>query len=145
MFSYLPLAAVTWNGIFVVHGGIAKGLKRIEEIENLPRGEMDPSHDIVLQLLWNDPSEEIDDFSFNYLRGGFYYYGKDAWTKFMIENKLRMMLRSHEIFDEGFKYFFGGSLLSIFSSTGYCGYNIRGKAAQLTNEGEIGLIDIITQ
>ncbi|MGQ9514763.1 MAG: metallophosphoesterase [Thermoproteota archaeon] len=144
-FSYIPLAAVTWNGIFAVHGGIAKGLERIEKIDNLPRGELDPSNDLVLQLLWNDPLEEVDGFSFNYQRGGFYYFGKEAWEKFMVENKLKMMLRSHEVFSEGFKNFFGGSLLSIFSSTGYCGYDVRGKAAQLSSEGEIDLIDIAIQ
>jgi protein phosphatase len=142
VFSYFPIAAITWNGIFVVHGGIAKGLERVEEIDSLPRGELEPSSETVLQLLWNDPTEDVDGFAFNDQRGGFYYYGRSAFAKFMDENGLKMLLRSHEVFEDGFRYFFGRSLLSIFSSTGYCGSPVRGKAAQLTSDEEVGLIDI---
>jgi len=144
VFSYLPLAASTWNGIFVVHGGIAKGLERLSQINSLPRGEPEPSSDIVLQLLWNDPVEGIDGFAFNDQRGGFYYYGQDVCLRFLDENDLKILFRSHEVFNDGYKYFFGGRLLSIFSSTGYHGADIKGKAVQLSADGEVNLIDIIT-
>ncbi|MBO3802411.1 MAG: metallophosphoesterase [Candidatus Brockarchaeota archaeon] len=141
-FSYLPLAAVTWDGIFAVHGGIAEGLDSIGQIDGLPRGELEPTSDLVLQLLWNDPSEEVDGFAFNDQRGGFCYYGQGALAKFMDANGLRMLLRSHEVFLEGFKRFFGGKLLSIFSSTGYCGLPIKGKVACLSSDGEVSLMGI---
>jgi len=144
VFSYLPLAAITWNGVFVVHGGIAKGLERVNQIDGLPRGEIDPNNDIVSQLLWNDPVEWISDFAFNDQRGGFYYYGKDVCLRFLNENGLMMLLRSHEVFPEGYRYFFDGKLLSIFSSTGYCGAPIEGKAAQLSADGKMDLIEITT-
>lgn len=142
VFSFLPLAATTWNGVFVVHGGIAKGLLRVDQMDGLPRGEIEPNDDIVSQLLWNDPAEWIDDFAFNDQRGGFYYYGRGVFLRFLDENGLRMMLRSHEVFPEGYRYFFDGKLLSIFSSTGYSGAPIQGKAAQLSEDGEIDLINI---
>jgi len=142
IFSYLPLAAITWNDVFVVHGGIAKGLERVNQIDGLPRGEIEPNNDIVSQLLWNDPAELIGDFAFNDQRGGFYYYGKDVCLRFLDENGLRMLLRSHEVFTEGYRYFFDGKLLSIFSSTGYGGAPIEGKAAQLSEDGEVDLINI---
>jgi protein phosphatase len=143
VFSYLPLAALTWNDIFVVHGGIAKGLERLSQIESLPRGEPEPSGDIVPQLLWNDPAEGIEGFAYNDQRGGFYYYGQDVCLKFMDENHLKGLLRSHEVFNEGYKYFFDGRLLSIFSSTGYFGAPIKGKAAQLSEDGKVDLIEVV--
>jgi len=142
VFSYLPLAAITWDGVFVVHGGIAKGLESVDQIDGLPRGEIEPNDDIVPQLLWNDPAEWVDDFAFNDQRGGFYYYGRDVFLKFLDENGLRMMLRSHEVFPEGYRYFFNRKLLSIFSSTGYCGASIKGKAVQISEDGEVELVNI---
>jgi diadenosine tetraphosphatase ApaH/serine/threonine PP2A family protein phosphatase len=142
VFAYLPLAATTWDGLFAVHGGMARGLRSMVDIDDLPRGDVEPIDDLVLQLLWNDPAEGVDGFAFNDQRGGYYYYGRGACLKFLEDNKQRMLLRSHEVFADGYNYFFDGRLLSIFSSTGYCGSPIRGKAAQLSSDGRIDLIDI---
>jgi len=61
----LPIAALieTENGkIFAVHGGIPKPMTSLKDIERLPKE--DPiENPILLQLLWNDPMENIDEYA----------------------------------------------------------------------------------
>ena len=69
MFDNLPLAGVitdkgSQNKVFCVHGGIGSFAMKIEEIEKIKRpceinlGEATtPEQQLVLDLLWSDPTE----------------------------------------------------------------------------------------
>jgi diadenosine tetraphosphatase ApaH/serine/threonine PP2A family protein phosphatase len=139
-FSELPLAAVLNRKIFCVHGGIAKGLREVHEINELERASVEPEDPRLLQLLWNDPSESTKGFTFNYLRGGFYRYGEDVFREFLDGNALTRLIRSHEVFEEGYQYFFDKKLLSIFSCPSYRGDN-SAKCARATPQA-IELLEV---
>lgn len=113
VFSFLPIALITENRIFALHGGIADGLNSIEEINSLPRGQREPENFNLLQLLWNDPREGIYGFHYNDYRGAFYYFGKDVFEDFIKANNINMIIRSHEVYFEGYSYFFNKRLLTI--------------------------------
>ena len=138
LFSQLPYAVVISDRIFCVHGGIAEGLENVEEIMGLPKGEIDPRNPIALQLVWNDPSEDIEWFAPSWRGGGAKLYGWRAFKKFMDGNGLKIMLRAHEPQDMGYGWLFEKRLLTIFS----CRYYGIKPAAAIVRDGSIEVIHL---
>ncbi|MEZ0345464.1 MAG: metallophosphoesterase [Infirmifilum sp.] len=119
VFSSLSLSAVVNQKFFAVHGGIAIGLKRLEEIERIPKGPGSLNSEIAFQMLWNDPGEEIEEFAPSPRGWGIYLYGRKPVEEFLENNGLEVLVRAHEPFPEGFREFFSGKLISIFSCRFY--------------------------
>jgi len=119
LFAKMPYAAII-NNYLCVHGGIAKGLLRVEDINKLPRNDLEPSDPIALQLLWNDPREGFEGFLPSPRGEGIYLFGRDVTEKFLNENNLMGIIRGHEAVN-GFREHFNGKVKTVFSST-YHGY-----------------------
>lgn len=136
-FASMPLALIHEKlRYFFVHGGIPKDSISLKEIANLPQGDVTLSNPIIMQLLWNDPNEEVEDYSYN-LRGDMIYtYGSKLVEEFLKKNSLQMIIRAHQIFPDGFQYLFGKKLLSLFTSEEFY-QNIQAKIALLKEDGEI--------
>ncbi len=113
-FSRLPYAAVV-NDYFCVHGGIARKIHTIEELTSLPYPDLVPEDKDTLELLWNDPSDDADDFSSNMRGEGTFCYGRDAVDRFLLQNGLKGIIRGHEVCD-GFKTNIEGKVITVFSS-----------------------------
>ena len=133
LFSRLPYAAVLPGNVFCVHGGVAEGLGDVNEIAGLPKGEVDPVNNIALQLVWNDPSEDVEWFAPSWRGGGAKLFGWRAFKRFMDGNGLRVMLRAHEPQDKGYGYLFDRRLLTLFS----CRYYGIRPAAALVSDGKV--------
>ena len=133
LFAQMPYAAMLGFSILCVHGGLAEGLKSLSQIASLPKGEVEPASPLVTQLLWNDPKEGVSGFQESFRGEGIRYFGRDVFDTFMEENKLSLMLRSHEAYPEGYAYLFGGRLLGLFSCRYY---GVTPRAAVL--EGDMG-------
>lgn len=139
LFSQLPYAAVIWGKIFCVHGGVAKNLEKVDEVSELPKGEVDPRHPKAFQLVWNDPCEDVDYFIPSWRGGGAMLFGKLAFRRFMSLNYLDLMMRSHEPQDKGYGYLFDNKLLTVFSCRYY---GIRPAGAIVTrNEIKISYLE----
>ena len=136
LFSQLPYATLIWSKVFCVHGGIPQKLTKIEEIERLPKGEINPEHPKALQLVWNDPCEDIEEFAPSWRGGGARLFGKLAFERFMNANGLELMIRSHEPQDKGYGYLFNNRLLTIFS----CRYYGIRPAGALLRKDEIKIV-----
>lgn len=110
LFEHLPVMVVLANGVVAVHGGVP-----VSEINSLT----DLTHDEdIAEIRWNDPTEEIDNFIFNYKRGCYYLFGKKVFNNFMKAIGGRVLVRSHEYFSAGYKFLFNHKILSIFSNGG---------------------------
>lgn len=136
LFSLLPYAALIADKIFCAHGGIPQKLVKIDEIESFPKGEINPRHPKALQLVWNDPCEDIDDFAPSWRGGGAMLFGRLAFERFMTVNDLKLMVRSHEPQDKGYGYLFDGRLLTVFS----CRYYGIRPAGALLKGGELEIV-----
>lgn len=127
MFEYLPLAAividkVSQNKVFCVHGGIGSTAMKMDEIEKIQRpasvnlGEISsPDQQLVVDLLWSDPmdSEEEMGIAPNLTRdplgqNNIMKFGPDRVDKFLKNNSLSMILRSHQIVTDGIDRFAQG-------------------------------------
>lgn len=139
LFSYLS-PAVLCKKILMVHGGIPNTLQTLQQINSLEKGDLDADNDILGQLLWNDPSEDCPRFELNWARGIHYTFGEEVFFEFLETHDLDMVIRAHEVFSEGYKYFFDCNLLSIFSSPNYRMGN-KAKLARIS-EDSVTLVEV---
>ncbi|MHA1847982.1 MAG: metallophosphoesterase [Promethearchaeota archaeon] len=148
LFKNFPLAALSWNDILLVHGGVPEGLDDINKIDDLPR-EFNPQNQEVIELLWNDPNEKkrLENFDKNSRGGSTKQFGNASFQKFLEKNNLSMIIRAHEEIYKGFKYYFDKKLLSIFSARKNLNSpferQIKPKFALLEKNGMIKILSII--
>jgi len=55
-------------------------------------------------------------------------FGPDVTAKFLAQNGLEMVVRSHEVKEEGYEIEAGGKLITVFSTPNYCD-QVGNKAA----------------
>ncbi len=139
IFANLPYSAVLNKRIFLVHGGIAKGLGKINEILKLPKNDLIPSNNIAFQLLWNDPDESVDFFAPSLRGEGIFLYGEKAVDIFLQENNLERIVRAHEYFYLGYRTFFNEKVITIFSCSYY---PIESPKALFIEDDKIEIIKI---
>ncbi|MBS7250760.1 MAG: metallophosphoesterase [Candidatus Freyarchaeota archaeon] len=140
LFSRLPYACIVNGEILCLHGGLAKGLNTTKQIENLP-SEVEVSTPILFQLLWNDPRERIRGFAPSDRGDGIFFFGKDVYETFAKNNSIKFMIRAHEVFQNGFRWYFDGKILSLFSANQYT-IPVAGKIAELTPQGDLTVITV---
>jgi diadenosine tetraphosphatase ApaH/serine/threonine PP2A family protein phosphatase len=131
VFSLLPVAAVIDNLVFAVHGGVPEVQSTLDDIKAINKGIIEPDDKkdmLLLGLMWNDPKEGITGFGPNDYRGYMRTFGSDAFNAFLKNTGLERMVRGHQRWKEGFRYFFDEKLLSVFSCASYSP-QVRTKAA----------------
>ncbi|EAY08928.1 Ser/Thr protein phosphatase, putative [Trichomonas vaginalis G3] len=140
-FAYLPLAAILNKHFFLVHGGLAPKLEKVEQISQMKRPifSMDlegNEGNVLTGMMWSDPSEEISYFSDN-IRGVGFYYGDQAVQDFLGRNNLKVIIRAHECVD-GLRQKFNGNVITVFSSSCYNSILLNTSGIlQITNSNKI--------
>ncbi|KAI5537779.1 phosphoprotein phosphatase protein [Trichomonas vaginalis G3] len=123
VFSYLPLGAVVNQKYLLVHGGISPYLKSIDQIANIKRPITDfiegPDANLITDIMWSDPSRIYSLFHPS-PRGFGYVYGHDAMNDFLRQNIVKYVVRAHQCVTNGYEENFGGSVITVFSSSNYC-------------------------
>ncbi|XP_015575452.2 serine/threonine-protein phosphatase 5 isoform X1 [Ricinus communis] len=119
VFCCLPLAHVINEKVFVVHGGLfsVDGVK-LSEIRAIDRFCEPPEEGLMCELLWSDPQPFPGRGPSK--RGVGLSFGADVTKKFLQENKLDLVVRSHEVKDEGYEIEHDGKLITVFSAPNYC-------------------------
>ncbi|MFX1277530.1 MAG: metallophosphoesterase [Promethearchaeota archaeon] len=122
VYEELPVCIRINDSILCLHGGIPTDYSILNKIIGLkPREINEKINASIYQIMWNDPKEEITGFNQSYRGPGIFFFGKDVFDDFMIVNDLKYIIRAHECFIEGYKWFFNQRLLSIFSAANYRG------------------------
>ncbi|XP_065851928.1 serine/threonine-protein phosphatase 5 isoform X1 [Euphorbia lathyris] len=119
VFCCLPLAHVINEKVFVVHGGLfsVDGVK-LSDIRAIDRFCEPPEEGLMCELLWSDPQPIPGRGPSK--RGVGLSFGGDVTKKFLQENKLDLVVRSHEVKDEGYEIEHDGKLITVFSAPNYC-------------------------
>ena len=125
VFQSLPLAYILDGSkepdgkrAFIVHGGLfSKDGVTIADINNVNR-HCEPDSGIMAEMLWSDP-QEANGWGPS-KRGIGVAFGPDVTHRFLQSNGLDLVVRSHEMKDEGFEYTADGKLITIFSAPNYC-------------------------
>lgn len=144
VFDVMPICAVIDESIFCAHGGIPTSLTKIDDLQAIPTPLPEPESQspAAWEILWNDPvsGNEYDEYadmlrlqsgstSFNGLqgflpntkRGTAYYFNEEAVNKFLQANGLTHIIRAHEVIPAGYRFHMGGKVITVFSSSHYCG------------------------
>ncbi|PAN16747.1 hypothetical protein PAHAL_3G083000 [Panicum hallii] len=119
VFCWLPLAHVINKKVFVVHGGLfsVDGVK-LSDIRSIDRFCEPPEEGLMCELLWSDPQPQLGRGPSK--RGVALSFGADVTKKFLQENNLDLIVRSHEVKDEGYEIEHDGKLITVFSAPNYC-------------------------
>ena len=123
LFEYLPLAAVINNQIICVHSGISKNGFSLNEIQRLKLPINVKNCQIAKDILWNTPSGGNENTFNKNLPSEFKpdHFNAITVDSFLKNNNLKMIIRSHDVCEKGINNCFGDRVITIFSSTNYCG------------------------
>ncbi|KAK9065847.1 hypothetical protein SSX86_015248 [Deinandra increscens subsp. villosa] len=119
VFCYLPLSHVINEKIFVVHGGLfsTDGVK-LSDIRAIDRFCEPPEEGLMCEILWSDPQPNPGRGPSK--RGVGLSFGGDVTKRFLKDNNLDLVVRSHEVKDEGYEIVHDGKLITVFSAPNYC-------------------------
>ena len=160
VFDRLPFAAIVDNKLFCSHGGIPKSADTIEKLNAMPRVLSDPQTEApVWEILWNDPmgaedfrnqslfdrkqAEADKGFLLNTKRGTGFYYSEQAVNRFLERNDFQFIIRGHECVLPGYKFMMNGKVVTIFSSSNYCGLNNEASVL-FVNQNKIRVLKVNT-
>jgi hypothetical protein len=116
VFQVLPMAVYNSDGIFACHGGIPEAVTSLDDIQKCNRFNLNFPDDILFQLVWNDPKEADFKFAANSRGNRVKAFGRQAFDEFSENLGVKLMFRAHEVFAEGYRKFFDGRLVSVFSA-----------------------------
>lgn len=146
-FEYMPMAALLFDRILCMHGGICPELFSIDQLDKVVRPISDFEDPLYCGIVWSDPSFNIKDFLPS-RRGTGWLFGEEVLTDFLDSNNLTAIIRGHECVENGYEWCFNGKLLTVFSASNYCGTSMNKAAVVSVRSEEIVepiQIDVITQ
>jgi len=118
-FCLLPLCHVINKQAFVVHGGLfSKDDVALDSIRKVNREQEPPDEGLMTEMLWSDPQPGRGRVPSK--RGVGVAFGQDVTENFLKTNDLKMVIRSHEMKEEGYEIEHGGKLVTVFSAPNYC-------------------------
>jgi len=135
LFKTLPIAAMNGQGVFACHGGVPEEVSSLRDLQKPNRHHENIYDQVLSQMVWNDPKPADFYFQRSMRGGGAKNFGRKAFDDFAKNLDVRIMIRAHQAFPSGFREFFDGRLISVFS-TAYKG-RVNPKIAHLTEEGLI--------
>jgi serine/threonine-protein phosphatase PP1 catalytic subunit len=117
VFDFLPIAAIVSDSLFCVHGGISQKLNCVRQIADIRRPLEVPEAGLLTDLLWSDPSDTVAEFAPSW-RGASFLWGLSPAKRFLARNKLKGIVRGHQVARKGYEYPFQDSqlVLTIFSA-----------------------------
>ncbi|XP_074040904.1 uncharacterized protein isoform X6 [Leptinotarsa decemlineata] len=159
-FDTMPVAAVIDGKLFCCHGGVPPPwlcpvISAINDIP-VPLSQPDAQSSLAWELMWNDPvrPKTVNDklamellanegFAVNVRRGTAHIFSVEALERFLKANQLTHLVRAHEVAQAGFQVQQKGKLLTVFSSSKYCGGQ-NDAACVMADQGKLRILRLET-
>eukprot|EP00418_Pyrodinium_bahamense_P004851 CAMPEP_0179010960 /NCGR_PEP_ID=MMETSP0796-20121207/413_1 /TAXON_ID=73915 /ORGANISM="Pyrodinium bahamense, Strain pbaha01" /LENGTH=298 /DNA_ID=CAMNT_0020706315 /DNA_START=69 /DNA_END=965 /DNA_ORIENTATION=+ len=120
VFNKLPFCAVVDEKIFCVHGGPSPEMNSLEQVRRLARPTDVPDTGMICDFLWADPDKDIAGWAEND-RGVSFIFGPDVVQKFCDKFDFDLIVRAHQVVEDGYEFFAKRQLITLFSAPNYCG------------------------
>ncbi|KAF4526851.1 hypothetical protein B566_EDAN015656 [Ephemera danica] len=120
LFNCLPIAALIEGTIFCMHGGLSPELNDLSQIRSISRPINVPDNGLLCDLLWSDPDERVSGWAPND-RGVSFVFGGEVVRTFLQRHELSLIVRAHQVVEDGYQFFQQRSLVTLFSAPNYCG------------------------
>ena len=120
LFNALPLAALVEAKIFCIHGGLSPDMESPDDLKRVARPVDVPDTGLLCDTLWSDPDKDISGWAEND-RGVSYTFGADVVERFLERNELDLIVRAHQVVEDGYEFFADRQLVTIFTAPNYCG------------------------
>ncbi|ULU04217.1 hypothetical protein L3Y34_017184 [Caenorhabditis briggsae] len=134
-FYCMPLCAVISDKIICMHGGISEDLVDLKQLDKVERPCDIPDIGVIADLTWADPDHSIQMYNESF-RGAGRVFGTEAVKKFLKMHNLELIVRAHQVVDDGYEFFADRQLVTIFSAPSYCG-TMNNAAAVMTIDEEM--------
>lgn len=118
-FNCMPVAALISDKILCMHGGLSPDMASIDQIRKIQRPTNIPDVGLLCDLLWSDPDPNIHGWGENE-RGVSYVFGQDIVTNFLKKQELDLIIRAHQVVEDGYEFFANRKLVTVFSAPNYC-------------------------
>ena len=116
-----------------MHGGLfSKDDITLDAIKATERNRQPPEEGIMCELLWSDPQPMYGRSPSK--RGVGCQFGPDVTRRFLENNSLEYIIRSHEVKDNGYEVTHDGKCITVFSAPNYCD-TMGNKGAFITLDG----------
>jgi len=133
-FNCMPVAALIEDKIFCCHGGLSPELERLVNILDIPRPTDVPDQGLLCDLLWSDPDPFMNGWS-NNVRGVSYTFGHDVIEEFLDRHDLDLIVRAHQVVEDGYEFQASRRLVTLFSAPNYCGeFDNAGAIMSITSD-----------
>jgi serine/threonine-protein phosphatase PP1 catalytic subunit len=120
VFNCLPISAIVDEKILCMHGGLSPEMERLQQIADLSRPCDVPDVGLMCDLLWSDPDTGVNGWAEND-RGVSFVFGADVVAAFLEQHDLDLLVRAHQVVEDGYEFFAGRRLVTLFSAPNYCG------------------------
>jgi serine/threonine-protein phosphatase PP1 catalytic subunit len=133
VFNCMPVAALVDTQILCMHGGISPELYDLQQINRLPRPSDVPDFGLMCDLLWADPEPDMGNGWAQSDRGVSFVFSYKTIKDFNQQFDISLIVRGHQVVEDGYEFHADRSLVTIFSAPNYCG--------EFDNAGGVMVID----
>jgi len=120
VFNCLPVCAVIDDKIMCMHGGLSPEITNFDQVRRLVRPTDVPDTGLICDLLWADPDKDISGWAESD-RGVSFIFGPDVVTSFLQRHDMDLVVRAHQVVEDGYEFFAKRQLITLFSAPNYCG------------------------
>ena len=108
--------------IVIIITAVAKPRPRtsFDQIQQIRRPVEVGDTGLLADLLWSDPSSAVETWGKND-RGVSFTFGPEVVKAFLKKHNLDLIARAHQVVEDGYEFFAGRQVVTVFSAPNYCG------------------------
>lgn len=125
VFNHMPACATIDDRVICMHGGLSQQMldpsARVRDmVMAIERPADIPDQGFLCDLLWSDPHPDVQGWGPND-RGVSVSFGPDVVRQFLQKEDMDLVVRAHQVVEDGYEFFGERQLVTIFSAPNYCG------------------------